>query len=148
MSTPDWWSEFMAVSDVLAAEDQSEVQRWRGPTEPDDDGGSPPETAGSEPPLTLRLGALGDAFAKHAGELTPGQRRTFLGIVERVVATGTEADRSAVATGFLEALLNAYDEGFDLRSIWPDLGPESRAYCLAWNEFTGVSSPDWMREPG
>ncbi len=128
----------MAVSDLLAAEDRSIVDKWRGGSSADAD----------DPPLTVRLGDLADAFARHATELTPAQRRDFLGILERVVATGSPSDRDAVGTGFLEALLNAYDKGFDLRSAWADLGPVSRAYCRAWNEFTGVPSPDWMRESG
>jgi hypothetical protein len=136
--------DLMAVSDVLAAADRAEVERWRSWSTPEDD--TAPEE--DELPLTLRLGHLGHAFAEHSVELTPEQRRAFLRIVERLVATGSQDDRNAVATGLLEALLSAYDEGFDLRSIWADVGPESRAYCLAWNEFTGVESPDWMREPG
>ena len=48
-------------------------------------------------------------------------------------------------TGFFEALLNTWDKGFDLRSVWADMGPKSRAYCHAWNEFTGIETPGWMR---
>ncbi|WP_159393325.1 hypothetical protein [Streptomyces rimosus] len=50
-----------------------------------------------------------------------------------------------MVTGFLEALLMAADRGLDLRTVWGDLGTESRAACLALNEFWGVESPGWMR---
>ncbi|MFI9226849.1 DUF7674 family protein [Streptomyces rimosus] len=72
-------------------------------------------------------------------------RRKALDVLERVQATGSQEDRTAVVTGFLEALLMAADRGFDLRAVWGDLGAESRAACLALNEFWGVESPGWLR---
>ncbi|RSO27095.1 hypothetical protein DMH15_29035 [Streptomyces sp. WAC 06725] len=72
-------------------------------------------------------------------------RRKALDVLERVQATGSQEDRTAVVTGFLEVLLMAADQGFDLRTVWGDLGTESRAACLALNEFWGVESPGWMR---
>ncbi|MFE2407648.1 hypothetical protein ACFXDE_04805 [Kitasatospora sp. NPDC059408] len=62
----------------------------------------------------------------------------------RVAMNGDEADRIAVATGFFESLLNAWDDGFGLASVRPAVGPESRAYCRAWNDFGGIESPAWM----
>ncbi|MCH0566902.1 MULTISPECIES: hypothetical protein [unclassified Streptomyces] len=50
-----------------------------------------------------------------------------------------------MATGFFEALLNAWDNGFTLQAVWEYVGPESRAHCPAWNRFAGIESPDWMR---
>jgi hypothetical protein len=49
-----------------------------------------------------------------------------------------------MATGFLEAVLSTSGQGSGLASLWADMGPKSRAYCLAWNDFTGVDSPGWM----
>ncbi|RLK58390.1 DUF7674 family protein [Actinokineospora cianjurensis] len=73
-------------------------------------------------------------------------------LVEDAVRDGNEEEKNAAATGFLEAILHAWDEGFDLESIWPYVGPESREYCVAWNRFTGVFTPEWMcavgQEPG
>jgi hypothetical protein len=153
MAAPAWWAELMAVSDVLAAEDRAELAKWRGEPQPGGEphpgepqlGGEPEDSEADEPPLTVRLGALGQAFAEHAAELTPQQRRGVLGALERVLASGDEYESTAVATGFLEALLAASDDGFDLRSVWTDLGPESQRHLLAWNEFSGVDTPEWMR---
>ncbi|MDH2388700.1 MULTISPECIES: DUF7674 family protein [Streptomyces] len=142
MSTPSWWAELIGVSRVLAATDHAELVDWRGG--PDTDEADEDDV----PPLTTRLGALGRVFAERVDEFTPQQRQEVLRIVERIQASGGEVDRTAVATGFLEALLNAWDRGFDLRSIWPDMGRESRAYCLAWNRFGGVESPEWMQQTG
>jgi hypothetical protein len=144
MPTPPWWQDLTGSSDVLTAEDRDQVQKWRDDAQFDDG----PRVEGVEEdelPLTIRLAYLARAFAKHAHELTREQRRQVLRVLEQVLHTGSEYDGTAVATGFFEALLSASDEGFDLRLVWEDMGPESRAYCLAWNEFTGVESPDWMR---
>ncbi|MFC5718571.1 hypothetical protein ACFP1Z_00040 [Streptomyces gamaensis] len=147
MSTPVWWDELMQVSEVLAAADRAEVTWWRGAPCVDSDGSSHVPDEDDVPPLTVRLGSLGTVFAERAGEITPVQCRQVLGLLERVQTHGSEYDGTAVATGFFEALLNEWDKGFDLRSIWDHVGPESRAYCVAWNDFNGVSSPDWMRQP-
>lgn len=54
---------------------------------------------------------------------------------------GTETEKDAVATGLLEALVHRADEGFDFSLIDPYIGPESRKYCHAYNEFTGNTTP-------
>ena len=141
MTTPAWYLQLLAVSEVLATTDRAEIVAWRGPGATDTD----LNPAGDDvPPLTVRLGSLGQEFAKHSADFSPAQRREVLRILEEVQVTGSESDGTAVATGFFEALLSAWDQGFDLRPVWPDIGPESRAYCLAWNGFTGVESPAWM----
>ncbi|GAB2984446.1 hypothetical protein GCM10023080_057770 [Streptomyces pseudoechinosporeus] len=135
MSTPDWFRELLEVSDVFAAKDRAYVADWRGDPEDEDD----------VPPFIFRLAALGRVLAERSAELTSEQTRQVFRILEEVMTSGSEYDSTAVATGFFEALLNAWDRGFDLRAVWDDVGPESRAYCLAWNKFGGVESPDWMR---
>ena len=143
MSTPDWLEELLAVSDALAAEDRRSVEFWR-------DGGPDPEDGGEgadvndDPPLTLRLADLGRGFVKHSADLTPQQLQRIGTLLDSVLAAGPPAG-DAVATGFLEAVLSAWDEGFDFESVWQYLGPEAREYCRAWNAFTGVDSPAWLR---
>jgi hypothetical protein len=133
VATPHWLTGLTVAADVLAAADEAGTEAWR--SGPGDD---------SVPPLTVRLGALGGAFAAHALSLPPRQRRTVLGRLEDVLRDGDPYERDAVATGFFEALLHAWDAGVDLRAVWPELGPRSRAYCRAWNDFTGVRTPRWM----
>jgi hypothetical protein len=157
VATPSWWNEVVGVSEVLADADRAEIERWRRP----ESEGAPDDV----PPLTVRLGTLGRVYAERStetraqtphpsraqgqGRSEPGfseaQTRELFRLLEDVLANGGAADGDAVATGFFEALLNAWDAGFDLRSVWPALGPDSRAYCRAWNDFTGVETPDWMR---
>ncbi|GAA3868652.1 hypothetical protein GCM10023084_22300 [Streptomyces lacrimifluminis] len=135
-STPAWFGDLLGVSDVLAAKDRAGVVYWRGFEDADPD---------DVPPFTFRLADLATVFADHAAEQTSEQKQRVLGILEEVQASGSEHDSTAVATGFFEALLNAWDEGFDLQAVWEYVGSESREHCLAWNEFTGVPTPDWMR---
>ncbi|MGK3942055.1 hypothetical protein ABK046_26900 [Streptomyces caeruleatus] len=136
MTTPAWWEELIGVSAVLAEADRAEIRGWRGPAAQDGD---------DVPPLTVRLGTLGRVFAERSAGFTPDQTRELFRLLEEIQAAAGERYANAVATGFFEALLNAWDKGFDLRSVWPALGPHSRAYCRAWNGFTGVPTPDWMR---
>lgn len=129
MTDPQWLAELVGVHSVLAAEDQRLARDW-GPDGP--------------PPMTMRLGALAHAFVEHAVDFDPDQRAEMFDLLERVLASGSEVDGAAAATGFFEALLNDYDRGFDLGSVWPYIGPQSRAHCQAWNAFTGVPTPSWM----
>ncbi|MEV6398101.1 hypothetical protein AB0M39_25570 [Streptomyces sp. NPDC051907] len=121
MTDPQWWREMLNVDASLA------------------------DRVDDEYPLTSKLGSFGLEFSDLCGNLAEQQRGRILEIVERVLASGDEEERAAVATGFLEALLHRWDDGFDLESIWPLIGPLSRKYCLAWNAFGGVESPAWMR---
>lgn len=107
---------------------QSDWGRFLDPTDRDD-------------PPTIWLGNLAKAFTEHTGEMNAA---LLLASLEDLLANGTQSDRDAVATGFFEALLGAWDRGFDLEAQWHLLGTRSRAYCRAWNEFTGVRTPDWM----
>jgi hypothetical protein len=143
MSTPPWWQDLIGGIEVLEAGDQYQVEDWRDDSHTHDDSEDAHEDE-DDLPLTIRLAHLGRAFAENVDRLTGSQRRQVLGVLEHVLVDGSEYDKNAVATGFFEALLGRWDNGFDLRSVWADVGPESRAYCLAWNRFTGIESPEWM----
>ncbi|MFY1679242.1 DUF7674 family protein [Streptomyces sp. WMMC905] len=145
MATPDWYRALVAVGDALAETDRAELAYWHGAAGADLDGTAPAHEY-DVPPITVRLGSLGTAFAQRSAELTPEQSGRVLRILEDVLTSGSETDRNAVATGFVEALLNAWDPGHDLRAVWRLAGPRTREYCRAWNEFTGVPTPDWMTE--
>ena len=63
-------------------------------------------------------------------------RRVFA-LVERHLAGGSQSMRNGVATGFLEALASAVSSGrLDGPFLAGFLGPESRAYLDAWDQFT------------
>ena len=60
-------------------------------------------------------------------------------LIERLMSDGDEDVKDCVATCFLENLMNRVsDDVFPAANFVHLLGPESRAYCKAWDEFTGV----------
>ncbi|SDP88535.1 hypothetical protein SAMN04487905_111208 [Actinopolyspora xinjiangensis] len=159
------WAELPGISPELAAADRAAVADWHagggdGDSEGLDgegdwhadeaDGASEEAEAGDEYPVLLRLISLGSSFAVRVDRMSAWQRERLLGLLEEVLVSGTEDEQNAVATGFLEALVTAYDRGdFDLATVWHELGEESRHYIKIWNTRTGVAVPYWMtlREP-
>lgn len=100
--------------------------------------------------VLLRLAALGSSFAARVNRMSARQREQLLGRLEEVLVSGSEHERNAVATGFLEALVGAYDRDvFDLATIWHELGAESRHYIELWNTRTAAAVTYWMtfRDP-
>lgn len=60
-------------------------------------------------------------------------------LIEHLMVNGDQDVKNAVATCFLENLLNSVSSGkLSSLTFVPLLGPESRKHCLAWDEFTGV----------
>jgi hypothetical protein len=53
---------------------------------------------------------------------------------------GNEEISTAAATCFLENLINITPHQIDPATFIPFLGPESRAYCRAWDEFCGLKT--------
>jgi hypothetical protein len=86
---------------------------------------------------TLWMGAVGHAIAQALPRLDPATRTTVFGLVERLLGTGSELTRTALTTGLLEAVAAEVSAG---RLSGPDvaavLGPRSRAYIDAWDEFS------------
>lgn len=84
-------------------------------------------------------------FSDYAVELIKNRRtseiRAVFELVENLMVEGDDTVKDAAATCFLENLLNQASAGNTSSSAFVDLlGPESRAYCKAWDEFTGVQT--------
>jgi hypothetical protein len=63
-------------------------------------------------------------------------------VIESFMKNGDNKVKDAAATCFLENLINISSHGdFDTSMFIYYLGPESKAYCKAWDEFTGVKTP-------
>jgi hypothetical protein len=60
-------------------------------------------------------------------------------LIEKFMIEGEHSVKEAVATCFLENLVNALPSN-STESFVKFLGSESRAYCVAWDEFTGVKT--------
>lgn len=93
-----------------------------------------------DPPVTIVFANIGRCLIhlySNASAATPF--RDLFGVIEELMIDGDESVQSAVATGLLEALLNeaAIRGTTDLVSLF---GPNTRAYCQAWDSFTGVNT--------
>ncbi|PRW63940.1 hypothetical protein [Actinopolyspora mortivallis] len=147
ISTSRLWAELSGISPELAAADSAAVDDWHA--DGADSASEDPEEE-DDYPVLLRLAALGSSFAARVNRMSAWQREQLLGRLNEVLVSGPEHEQNAVATGFLEALVSAYDRGdFDLATIWHELGEESRHYIKLWNTRTGAAVPYWMtfREP-
>ena len=150
MSVPSWWDQLMAASDALAAVDRAQVGDWdRGNegireqvlrNEPDTPEEELPEM--DDLPFLVRLGGLGSALAT-SPDITDDERIRALSVVEDALDKGDEVEQNAIVTGFLEAMLNQRDK-FDLRRLWPSLGPLTRQSCVDLENFWTNQAPDWM----
>ncbi len=82
-------------------------------------------------------------FSRHVVRLITEDRKKNLApifsVIEQLMTEGDDEVKDAVATCFLENLINRASSGeFDRSELVPLLGPNSRAYCEAWDEFCGV----------
>lgn len=93
---------------------------------------------------TVWMGDAGQALANTLDQLSQEQQRAAFSVVEHHLATGSQLMKNCVATGLLEALASEVSGGrLDGPRLAALLGPESRAYIDAWDQFTlGRSSLD------
>ena len=102
---------------------------------------------GVEPDLEIPvvwMAFVGRALSATLDQLSVPQQRAVFDVIERHLAGGSQLMKDAVATGLLEALASEVSSG---RLSGPRLaallGPRSRAYIDAWDQFTlGRSSLD------
>lgn len=104
-----------------------------------------------EPDLELNvawMARVGHAIVTCLPQLREETAIGVFDLVERTLREGSQPIQDAVATGMLEAISNDLDLGRVTHARLAALiGPESRAYLLAWDEFTTGSSP-WTEARG
>lgn len=77
----------------------------------------------------------------------PAQLRGLFSLVESVLASGSEFEQAAVATGFLELLIHKLDESPAAKAaLVPLFGPKARQFCREYNEYGGIHWPE-LDEP-
>ena len=95
-----------------------------------------------EPPPTIVLSSIGRHLTSRTTDLDERENLEIWDCVEYLLEHGDEVVKDSVATGLLEAVLSASSaNSFDFRSIAGYLGERSKAYCQAWDRFTGCSTP-------
>ena len=97
------------------------------------------EWAPEEPPLTVAMSEFGRSLVEEAGDkLSIQDIVEIFQWVERILVDGTETEKDAVATGFLEAVAAAIDRRPEHRWILNHIGLAARKYLMAWDEFCGL----------
>ena len=92
-----------------------------------------------EVPHTLIMAEFARRFTASFDNISESERKIILELLEYFIKEGDYTVKESVTTSFLEALLAESDLGrFDFSRIETMIGKESRAYCRAWNRFTGV----------
>jgi len=79
-------------------------------------------------------------------ENPPISAQKVFDFIEMLLNEGDQAVRDAAATCFLENLINYTSSSnpriyLDPFSFVHHLGPKSKAYCRAWDEFTKIKTP-------
>jgi len=85
------------------------------------------------------------AFSDYVGyQINQGKRdnlKTIFDLIEELLTDGDQDVKDAAATCFLENLINlASANKLFSPDFVPFLGTNSRAYCEAWDSFTGVKT--------
>ena len=87
-------------------------------------------------PPTIRMGKLATAMVDAGATLSLDQVTALFDTVEDLLVHGNDDVQTAVATGFLEQLMEEVAAGrVDMATVAEFLGPASRAHCEAWEQF-------------
>lgn len=95
------------------------------------------ETAG----LCNDMSEFSNYIYKNIENMTDYELVKIFNIIERLIIEGNADVSTAATTCFLENLQNMSYDNPKLLRFTKFLGPESRAYCVAWDEFMGVKTP-------
>lgn len=80
---------------------------------------------------------LGRTLARLLSSLDPDDAAQAFGVIEHYLARADDELSTGIATGLLEALANAVSDGrLSGQTLAGLLGPESRTYIDAWDQFT------------
>jgi hypothetical protein len=96
--------------------------------------------AGISPTACGILAELSGLIAEHLMRKEIAGIPAVFALMEQLLVDGTEEVRDAAATCFLENLHNRVPEKIDPQSFVPFLGPQSREYCRAWDQFCGTTT--------
>ena len=92
------------------------------------------------PPVTTAMSALGTAAVRTAERLGGAEVQRLFDQIDQLLALGTQEEKDAVATGFLEAVANAVDRDPEKRWVRAMAGPRAQDYLNAWDEFCGLEA--------
>jgi hypothetical protein len=92
-----------------------------------------------EPGLCNDLSEFSDYVSDLIADKKNKKLNDIFELIEKFMVEGEQSVKEAVSTCFLENLINTLPS--DSTKIFVNLlGSESSAYCVAWDEFTGVKT--------
>jgi hypothetical protein len=94
---------------------------------------------GEEPGLCNDLSEFSDYVSNLIVSEDSKKLNDIFNLIEKFMVQGEHSVKEAVATCFLENLVNTLPPNFT-KGFVDFLGSESKAYCVAWDEFTGVKT--------
>jgi len=90
---------------------------------------------------TVIMGDLGETVVLNSDNFSDEQYRELFAKVEKLLSIEDGKFGDAVATGFLEAIMHRLPTDKPPHRVISFFGKEAREYCIAWDEFTGVTTP-------
>jgi len=97
-------------------------------------------------PLTVLFSDIGSKFCAMSPKMSRSDRKVFLDCIESLLRNGCDEVVGAAATGFWESVLaESSQDRFDFLEIATLLGPRSASHCIAWDNFTGCTTPGLTR---
>ena len=82
-----------------------------------------------------------DILSKTLSDEKEQEIKEIFSLIEFFIDEGNQSVQDAASTCFLENLINSTSWGkLKSETFLCYLGPESKAYCKAWDEFTGVKT--------
>ncbi|HEU4578516.1 MAG TPA: hypothetical protein VFS67_09690 [Polyangiaceae bacterium] len=99
-------------------------------------------------PPTTSLADVGRELVERIDEIGRDNAALVFQRIEHVLSQGSERDKDAVATGFLEAVVGAIDRAPEREWVLQLAGPHSRDYVTAWDRFNGIERPRWSPDGG
>jgi hypothetical protein len=89
-------------------------------------------------PPTMSFGDVGREFVERIDDVGRSNAALVFERIEHILCHGTQADKDAAATGFLEAVVGAIDRAPERAWILELAGPQGREYVAAWDRFCGI----------
>lgn len=96
---------------------------------------------------TQAFTAIGTAIGSKREPISSANKKRLFDFAEQLLNHGSGDVMNAVATCMLEQIWNAArNGGFDFSEVDPYLGPEARAYLVAWDDFNKTKTPRLRRK--
>lgn len=93
------------------------------------------------PGLCTEMSAFADFVKEQILTVSPPEIARLFAVIEHLLVFGDDAVQTAATTCCLENILNVTPSKVPAELYVQYLGPKSRDFCRAWDEFTGVKTP-------